>query len=80
MIDYAKAFRLLRKRWGNRCVWSDGDHRGRLEFAHLPGKPTDLNGRGRGRSNRYHDIRKHPGHYVLLCRGHHLQLDTGWGF
>ena len=40
-----------------------------LEFAHL--KPTRVYGRGRGRCQRYHDIKNHPESYALLCRHHH---------
>lgn len=59
--------------WGGRCTvcgWGL-----QLEFAHL--KPTGVNGRGRGRSRRYHDIRAHPECYVLMCHDHHLEFDQG---
>lgn len=51
----------------------------RLEFAHLPGKPTGLDGRGRGVSKRYHDIKRHPESYVLVCRDCHAVLDGRGG-
>jgi hypothetical protein len=70
----------LRAEWGDACVMADGkDHRGPLEFAHLPGKPTSLLGRGRGSRERYYDIRRHPGAYVLVCRRHHSRLDSRGG-
>jgi len=67
----------LRAAAGGRCVWCGvpdlpGDL---LEFAHLPGKPTGLEGRDRGLPNRYYDVKKNPDSYVLLCREHHTALD-----
>jgi len=71
----------LRVEWGDSCAMGpDGRPcRGPLEFAHLPGKPTGLLGRGRGSRERYYDVRKHPGSYVLVCRGHHSLLDRRGG-
>lgn len=66
----------LRLDWGGRCVMADGTpHMGRLEFAHLPGKPTGVCGRGRGRTDRYYDVKRNPECYVLLCRSHHRRID-----
>jgi len=70
---YRGAFRRLRKAWGGRCI-ECGKTR-RLEFAHLPGKPTGIEGRGRGQPQRYHDILRYPECYVLLCEGCHKALD-----
>lgn len=69
----------LRELWGGACVMCGNDREDRLEFAHLPGKPTGLGGQGRGLSRRYHDIRKHPGSYVLLCVECHVELDGRGG-
>jgi len=71
---YAAAMQLLRAAWGGRCVVC-GDTR-RLEFAHLPGKPTGLSCAGRGRADRFQDIVRYPKCYVLLCKKDHLTLDT----
>jgi hypothetical protein len=40
-----------------------------LEFAHI--KPTGLNGRGRGQTQRVLDIERHPDAYRLLCKECH---------
>lgn len=55
------------------------DRDDRLEFAHLPGKPTNLDGRGRGKPERYYDIKQHPECYVLLCVECHTELDGRGG-
>lgn len=74
---YARKMRELRASWGGRCVmcgaYSD------LEFAHLPGKPTGLSGRGRGRTERYYNIRRFPDCYVLLCIACHSEMDGRGG-
>jgi hypothetical protein len=46
-----------------------------LQFAHI--KDTGLNGIGRGRKERYYDIRNHPDSYALLCEDHHKAYDAG---
>jgi hypothetical protein len=69
----------LREEWGGACVWHGGECDGPLEFAHLPGKPTKLNGQGRGLPQRYHDVRANPDSYVLVCRRHHAELDGRGG-
>jgi transcription elongation factor Elf1 len=58
---------------GNRCFFCGSTKQ--LEFAHL--EPTGLNGMGRGRINRYLDIKKHVGSYMLLCHECHRQFDLG---
>ncbi len=69
----------LRESWGSACVWAEGECDGPLEFAHIPGKPTALEGQGRGMPQRYRDVLNNPGSYVLLCRGHHTELDRRGG-
>jgi hypothetical protein len=80
---YRRRMAELREAWGGRCVVCGVPHAPgaglRLEFAHLPGKPTGLNGSGRGRSERYHDIRRNPDCYVLVCVEHHVELDGRGG-
>lgn len=78
--SYSDKMEQLRWDWGGDCVWSNGTIcGGPLEFAHLPGKETGLEGKGRGMPQRYHDIKKHPDCYVLLCREHHTELDSRGG-
>lgn len=72
-MSYPERMRGLRREWGGRCVECGAPRH--LEFAHLPGKPTGLSGRGRGMPNRYHDVRRNPESYVLLCRACHMRLD-----
>ncbi len=71
----------LRAEWGGRCVWCGLPSlpSNPLEFVHLPGKHTTIEGRGRGLPQRYHDIKRNPGSYVLLCRDHHTALDKRGG-
>jgi len=80
---YVGAMAQLREEWGGRCVMAvecyGTREQERLEFAHLPGKPTGLAGQGRGRADRYHDVRKNPGSYVLICRDCHVVLDGRGG-
>jgi len=66
------AFDNLRKEFGDKCSFCGST--AKLEFAHL--EPTELVGRGRGRKERYYDIKKNPDSYVLLCVGCHKTLDT----
>ena len=67
-----KALEKLRKAFGTKCSFCGTT--ANLEFAHL--EPTELCGRGRGRKERYYDIKKNPDSYVLLCAGCHKTLDT----
>ena len=78
---YAEQMARLRALAGNLCVWCGcpglpGDT---LEFAHLPGKETGLADQGRGQPQRYYDVRRNPGSYVLLCREHHTEMDGRGG-
>ena len=66
-----KAICNLRKAYRNRCFLCD--KKGKLEFAHI--KPTDLSGRGRGRKERYYNIKNNPASYMLLCRSCHEAFD-----
>jgi hypothetical protein len=74
-----KQFDELKKLFGGKC-WNCGST-ANLQFAHK--KETGLNGRGRGRKERYYDIKKHPDCYILLCGGDtgdggcHQQYDVG---
>jgi hypothetical protein len=85
---YAGKMAQLREEWGGRCVmcgsaWSFKMNSHGLEFAHLPGKKTPIEvgrqERGRGRADRYHDVRNHPECYVLLCVADHARLDGRGG-
>ena len=62
----AKKFKELRKTFPNRC-----SHTGtKKQFAHT--KKTPLTGiKGRGRKERYYDIKNHPNSYKLLCKKCH---------
>lgn len=51
-----------------------GSKRERRELAHAA--PTPLSGRGRGLSQRYHDLRKHPLCYARLCLKCHGLVDA----
>lgn len=67
----------LRDLRGGRCEVIDRNKRCaaivELEFAHI--KETGLNGHGRGRADRYHDIKKNPDSYKLMCKRHHREFD-----
>ncbi len=78
-MRYSGKMDELREAWGGACAFSAGECDGPLEFAHLPGKPTSLEGQGRGLPNRYHDIKRNPESYVLVCRAHHTELDRRGG-
>jgi predicted restriction endonuclease len=36
-----------------------------------------LNGRGRGRKERYYDVIRNPTSYLLMCKDHHEMYDGG---
>ena len=72
---YAQKFKELKAAWGNVCNMVDCNNTHGLEFAHVA--PTPLNGRGRGQSVRYYDIKKHPERYLLICRSCHVDIDFG---
>lgn len=60
-------FKEIRALYGGACsfCYTQED----LQFAHV--HKTDLNGRGRGRKERYYDILNNPECYRLLCRDCH---------
>lgn len=64
---------LLREARGGRCERCHSKRKKVLEFAHI--KPTTLNGRGRGQSRRYLDIKRNPTSYRLLCKACHKLFD-----
>lgn len=70
-----------RQAWGGHCIWcgTEGYDKNRLEFCHLPGKPTNMSGSSRGLSRRYYDVKRNPSNYVLLCMNHHIELDKRGG-
>lgn len=70
-FDYAAAFARLRQEFGGKCERCP--KRRHLQFAHK--RPTGLMGRGRGRADRYHDIKRNRDAYMLLCYRCHLQHD-----
>jgi hypothetical protein len=81
---YLRQMDELRVRYGNRCSKCGRSetearflHRNGLEFAHLV--TTGLNGRGRGRADRIHDIRRNPSHYTLMCVLCHREFDAHEG-
>lgn len=69
----------LKEEYGGKC-WNCGSTVN-LEFAHV--KETGLSGKGRGRHERYFDIKAHPDAYALLCGGEngmsgcHEMFDNG---
>lgn len=62
--------KLLRQFGGKCVVCGTTDN---LEFAHV--KPTNLNGVGRGRKERYYDILKNPKCYALTCKKHNSMVE-----
>lgn len=68
---YPTLLKRLRDRFGGSCAQCG--RRESLEFAHVV--VTGLHGRGRGSAHRYHDVRRHPESYRLLCRLCHLEFD-----
>lgn len=61
----------LRNQFGGKC--EDCDTWENLEFAHK--EHTKLSGKGRGRKERYYDIKKHPDKYMLVCHVCHVTYD-----
>lgn len=55
-----------------RCPETDPDL---LQFAHIHGKSTDVQGRGRGMFYRLKDVFENQHSYVLLCEEHHKEYD-----
>lgn len=68
---YMRAMWRLRALFGGRC--QECGSLFSLEFAHVA--KTALKGRGRGQSRRFHDIKRNPEAYRLLCRSCHCELD-----
>lgn len=66
-----EAFKKLRDEFDSSCQKCGSKQN--LEFAHI--KPTDLSGWGRGRKERYYDIKNNKDHYVLVCKSCHKELD-----
>jgi predicted restriction endonuclease len=60
---------------GNKCKKKGCNEQYELQFAHI--KPTELNGRGRGRKERYYDVIRNPTSYLLMCKDHHEMYDGG---
>lgn len=58
---------LLRQERRERCEECGARHANKrpLQFAHI--RPTGLNGRGRGQTQRFMDIMRNPDAYLLLC-------------
>lgn len=63
---YKRKFAELRKQYGNKCYFCHTSTD--LEFAHI--EPTSLKGMGRGRQQRYYDIKNNPTKYLLTCKKH----------
>ena len=84
---YRGAMARLCVEWGGRCQCAGCeecrrvsdvacDRRWRLQFAHVKPTPILAVSRGRGRADRYHDIKRHPECYRLLCWWCHYQFDS----
>ena len=61
------------------CCQGCGSQEG-LEFAHRHGTEFSFNGwkkyeKGRGKSKRLHDIKRHPERYILFCHDCHFKYD-----
>lgn len=73
-VRYRQRLKLrCRKLFGSRCK-SCGATR-KLHYAHV--RPTGLRGCGRGLTNRYLDVLRHPECYRRLCSLCHAALDSG---
>jgi len=68
-----KQFSQLRNDFGNQCKICGTSEN--LEFAHI--RETGLCGMGRGRKERYYDIKNNRKSYVLLCSSCHELYDDG---
>lgn len=68
-----KALDRLREEFGNCC--QKCGIKDKLEFAHI--NETGLSGRGRGRKERYYNIKNNKKEYLLLCRDCHRETDRG---
>ena len=73
-IRIKKKFQELREMWGG-CCWNCGNTK-KLEFAHRE-KDKNFNGMGRGRKERYYNIKNNPTKYWLGCKYCHQDYDRG---
>jgi hypothetical protein len=82
-----RKFKELRAELGGKCHNCQGTHcpghscnhwhgQSCLEFAHV--RPTGLNGRSRGSTSRYYDVRRNKDCYRLMCHHCHRLFDDGW--
>ena len=69
---FRKKFQELRNYYGNKCFFCGQTYR--LEFAHK--RPTKLNGKGRGRQERYYDIKNNLDCYMLTCSKHNYLAEV----
>lgn len=58
--------------FGGKCWVCGNDNY--VEFAHK--EKTELKGGGRGRKERFYDVTKNPGSYVLICKACHATYDA----
>lgn len=66
-----KAFQKLREEFGGCCrICESKDD---LEFAHR--RDNGFKGKGRGRKERYYNIKNNPSDYALLCKPCHRAFD-----
>lgn len=69
---YKKTRKALIKAFGGKCFKCGRTKK--LQFAHYI--PTGLEGRGRGRWERVHDVMQNPDCYGLLCERCHREYDA----
>lgn len=69
-------FPELRLKMGGRCSNPEcPTPTEELQFAHVAETPLSKISRGRGRKERYYDIKKHPDSYRLMCKTCHHDFD-----
>lgn len=66
-----KAFQRLRVQFGGCCKECGTTEN--LQFAHI--RDNGFSGSGRGRKERYYNIKNNPLDYVLLCASCHREFD-----
>lgn len=66
-----KALQLLREEFGGCCKKCKSTED--LEFAHV--RDNGFKGRGRGRKERYYNIKNNKDDYILLCKSCHREFD-----
>ncbi len=59
--------------FGGECYYCPEKDPEQLVFAHL--EDTEISGRGRGRKERYYDVKNNPRSYRLMCVECHKQHD-----